>query len=49
MFDWCSSLFKIGVTSAEDAECLGYDTAHAHFALSVHESLSSHILPTHAI
>ena len=49
MFDWFSSVFKIGVTSAEDAECSGHDTAPAHSALSVHESLSFHTLPTHAI
>lgn len=49
MFDWFSAMFKIGVTSAEEAECLGYDTAPAHSALSVHESLSFHTLPTHEI
>jgi hypothetical protein len=46
VFEWFSSMFKIGVTSAEDAEYSGYDTAPAHSALSVHESLSFHILPT---
>jgi hypothetical protein len=35
-------MFKIGVTFAEDAECLGYDTAPAHSALSAHESVIPH-------
>jgi hypothetical protein len=42
MFDWFSSMFKIGVTSAEDAEFLGYDIAPVHSALSVHESVIPH-------
>jgi hypothetical protein len=49
VFDWFSSMFKIGVTSAEDAEYSGYDTTPAHSALSVHEYLSFHTLHTHEI
>jgi len=49
VFDSFSSIFKIGVTSAEDAEYSGYDTAPAHSALSVHESLSFHTFPAHEI
>jgi hypothetical protein len=49
VFDWISSMFKIDVTSAEDAEYSEYDTAPAHSALSAHESLSFHTFPIHEI